>query len=122
MSGILSLPLLVIIQITQYFQFLEMSGMSHSDCLAALGYERGAGAQGYCAGLLPAFAVACAKDEKEIVAIAGKAMRIALAIGAYGELGDDKVLDGPTTIVMRLKRPGQGDEVIKRFPRASKLR
>ncbi|TGJ81029.1 hypothetical protein E0Z10_g7743 [Xylaria hypoxylon] len=115
MSGILSLPLLVIIQITQYFQFLELSGMSHSNCLSALGIGRGAGAQGYCAGLLPAFAVACAQDEADLVTITAKAIRIALAIGAYGELGDDEHVDGPTTIVMRLKRPGQGDEIIKGF-------
>ncbi|GAW20845.1 hypothetical protein ANO14919_103570 [Xylariales sp. No.14919] len=111
MSGILSLPLLVIIQITQYFQFLEMSGINHSDCLANLGTGRGAGAQGYCAGLLPAFAIACAKNEVELVATAAKALRIAVAIGAYGELGDDKELDGSTTIAMRLKYPDQGDEI-----------
>jgi hypothetical protein len=43
-------------------------------------------------------------------------MRIALGIGAYGELGDDENIPGPTTIVLRLKRPGQGEELVKKFP------
>lgn len=119
MSGILSLPLLVIIQIVQHFQFLELSGMTHSEFLSGLVDGKGGGAQGYCAGLLPAFAIACATDEKCLITAASKAMRIALAIGAYGELGDDKVLDGPTTIVLRLKYAGQGDDIVKGFPGVS---
>ncbi|KFA74445.1 hypothetical protein S40288_08906 [Stachybotrys chartarum IBT 40288] len=118
MSGILSLPLLVIIQTVQHFQFLELSGMTHSEFLAGLVDGKGGGAQGYCAGLLPAFAIACATDEKSLITASSKAMRIALAIGAYGELGDDKELDGPTTIVLRLKYAGQGDDIVKGFPGA----
>lgn len=119
MSGILSLPLLVIIQVTQYFQFLETSGMSHRGFLAGLKTGKGAGVQGYCAGLLPAFAIACAKDEDDLVITSAKAMRLALAIGAYGELGDEQDLEGPTTIVLRLKYVGQGDAIVKKFPGVS---
>ncbi|KAL2257749.1 hypothetical protein VTK26DRAFT_9223 [Humicola hyalothermophila] len=118
MSGILSLPLLVIVQTVQHFQFLEVSGMNHQEFLAGLKNGKGAGAQGYCAGLLPAFAIACARDEESLIETAATAMRVALTIGAYGELGDDKVLDGPTTIVLRLKYEGQGDEIVKGFPGA----
>ena len=117
MSGILSLPLLVVIQICQYFQYLELHEMSHSQFMAEL--RAGGGIQGYCGGLLPAIAIACSKDEAEVVENAAVAARIALAIGAYGELGDDESMPGATTIVVRTKRVGQGDELIKKFPGVS---
>ncbi|KAF5871074.1 putative polyketide synthase protein [Botrytis fragariae] len=116
MSGILSLPLLVIIQIGQYFQFLELNGMRHSEFLTQL--RNGGGVQGYCGGLLPAMAIACSKDETELAKYASVVMRIALGIGAYGELGDDENIPGPTTIVIRLKLIGQGEEIVSKFPGA----
>lgn len=119
MSGIISLPLLVIVQTCQYFQYLELNGISHSQFLAQL--RAGGGMQGYCGGLLPAMAIACSRDEKEVVENAATAARIALAIGAYGELGDDESVPGATTIVVRCKRAGQGDELIDKFPGVSPL-
>ncbi|QSZ37813.1 hypothetical protein DSL72_008913 [Monilinia vaccinii-corymbosi] len=116
MSGIISLPLLVIIQIGQYFQFLELNGIKHFEFLSQL--RNGGGIQGYCGGLLPAIAIACSKDEVELAKYASIAMRIALGIGAYGELGDDENIPGPTTIVVRLKKIGQGDEIVMKFPGA----
>lgn len=117
MSGILSLPLLVIIQIGQYFQFLELNGIKHFEFLNQL--RNGGGIQGYCGGLLPAMAIACSKDEVELAKYASVAMRIALGIGAYGELGDDENIPGPTTIVIRLKSIGQGEEIVEKFPGVS---
>ena len=114
MSGILSLPLLTIIQVVQYFQFLEVKRLCHTDFVARL-RDRG-GVQGYCGGLMPAIAIACAADEAEVATNASKAMAIALGVGAYGELGDDENIQGPTTIVVRLKHPGQGKEIIEDFP------
>ena len=114
MSGILSLPLLTIIQVVQYFQFLEVKKLRHSDFMERL-RDRG-GVQGYCGGLMPAIAIACSKDETEVATNASKAMNIALGVGAYGELGDDENIEGPTTIVVRLKHEGQGEEIIKDFP------
>ena len=116
MSGIISLPLLTIIQIGQYFQYLEYTGMTHSGFLSQI---RDAGAQGYCGGLLPAIAIACSRDETELVKNATISMRIALGMGAYGELGDDEANSGPTTIVVRLKLEGQGDEIVQKFPGVS---
>ena len=117
MSGILSLPLLVVIQICQYFQYLEIQGQSHSQFMEQL--RAGGGIQGYCGGLLPAMAISCSKNETELVENAAIAARIALAIGAYGELGDDESIPGATTIVVRTKRVGQGDDLIGRFPGVS---
>ena len=114
MSGILSLPLLTIIQVVQYFQFLEVKKLRHSDFIARL-RDRG-GVQGYCGGLMPAIAIACSANEAEVATNAAKAMAIALGVGAYGELGDDENVKGPTTIVVRLKYAGQGEEIIRDFP------
>lgn len=114
MSGILSLPLLTIIQVVQYFQFLEVKRLRHSDLMERL-RDRG-GVQGYCGGLMPAIAIACSADEAEIATNASKAMNIALGVGAYGELGDDENIEGATTIVVRLKHEGQGEEIIRDFP------
>lgn len=116
-SGILSLPLLTIIQVVQYFQFLEIKRLRHEDLIKRL-QERG-GVQGYCGGLMPAIAIACSSSELEVAANASKAIRIALGVGAYGELGDDEAIVGPTTIVVRLKNPGQGKEIIEDFPDVS---
>ena len=113
MSGILSLPLLTIIQIVQYFQFLEVKKIRHIDFMERL-KSRG-GIQGYCGGLMPAIAIACSKDEAEVATFAGVAMNIALGVGAYGELGDDENIVGPTTSVVRLKEEGQGQEIIRDY-------
>lgn len=117
MSGILSLPLLVIIQVGQYLEYLELHGIKHAEFLAQL--RKGGGMQGYCGGLPPAIAIASSRNEKEVLTNAAIAMRLALAIGAYGELGDDETIPGATTIVVRTKRAGQGDELISKFPGVS---
>ena len=114
MSGILSLPLLLVIQICQYFQYLELTGKSHSQFLAHL--RAGGGVQGYCGGLLPAIAIACSKNETDLAENAAISMRIALAIGAYGELGQDETVPGATTVLCRLKQVGQGEDLVARFP------
>ena len=120
MSGILSLPLLTIIQVVQYFQFLEVKRLRHVDFMTRL--RESGGVQGYCGGLMPAIAIACSADEAEVATNAAKAMCIALGVGAYGELGDDENIDGATTIVVRLKHEGQGQEIIEDFPDVRYLR
>ena len=120
MSGILSFPLLMIIQVGQYLKYLELHGIKHAEFIAQL--RKGGGVQGYCGGLPPAIAIACSKNEKEVLENATIAMRIELAIGAYGELGDDETVPGATTIVVRTKRASTGPptlslEVSVRFQR-----
>ena len=116
MSGILALPLLTIIQIVQYFQFLDFRGITHEQFLEEI---RIGGAQGFCGGLLPAIAIAASSNVGEVVQNAGKSLRLALGIGAYGELGDDPEVPGPTTMVLRAKYPGQADEIVSKFPGVS---
>lgn len=116
LSGILALPLLTIIQIAQYFQYLATRGVSHAQFLNEV---RVGGVQGFCGGLLPALAIAASRNETEVVENAAKSLRIALGIGAYGELGDDENVPGPTTLVLRAKQAGQAEEIVARFPEAS---
>lgn len=118
-SGIVAIQTLVIIQVVQYFQYLELSGRSHAEFIDAL--RKGGGIQGNCAGLLPAIAIGCAKDEGEVVQNALAALCVGLAIGAYQQLGDDESIPGATTIVLRLSTPGEGDEIVGRFPGVSNL-
>jgi hypothetical protein len=118
MSGIITLPILTIIQIVQYFQYLEVRGIGHAQFLEEI---RVGGAQGFCGGLLPAAAVAPSRDEQEVVRNAAISLRLALGIGAYGELGDEPDVPGPTTVVLRLKYAGQADEIVAKFPGVSFL-
>lgn len=81
MSGIISLPLLTIMQIVQYVQYLEARTITHDQLLQEL---RHGGTQGFCGGLLPVMAIASSKSEEDVVRSAAKCLRIALGIGAYG--------------------------------------
>lgn len=63
-----------------------------------------------------AMAIACAEDEAEVVKHTATAMRIVLGVGAYGEAADDTGGTGSTTLAMRLKYEGQGDDLTRRFP------
>ncbi|KAK3902479.1 BcPKS16, polyketide synthase [Staphylotrichum tortipilum] len=114
-SGIIALPLLLVLQITQYLRYLEHHGLTHKDFLESVG-KAGGGIQGYCGGLPSAMAIACAKDEAEVVKHTATAMRIVLGVGAYGEAADDTGGTGSTTLAMRLKYEGQGDDLTRRFP------
>jgi hypothetical protein len=49
-SGIVALPLLLVLQITQYLRYLEHHGLTHQDFLEGVG-KAGGGIQGYCGGL-----------------------------------------------------------------------
>jgi hypothetical protein len=116
-SGIVALTRLVIIQITQYFQFLESRDMTHADFIAQV--RDAGGIQGYCGGLPAAVALACSKSEQDLIQSVCTAIRLAYAIGVYAELGDDSDIPGTTTIVVRLKREGQAEELVRMFPNAS---
>lgn len=116
MSGSLTLPLLTIIQLCQYFQYLDFTGIKHSELLQAF---REGGVHGYCGGLLPAVAVALSANVDDLIQNAAKALRLALAIGTYGDLGDEDQHTGPTNMAIRLKQAGQGEEIVRGYPGVS---
>lgn len=115
MSGCCALPLLVlaIVQVCQHFQFLELKGITHHQILQSL--SKG-GIHGYCGGSLPAAVVDLSGDRWELADNASIALRIALGGGAYGDLDDEDVHGGFSNMVIRLKYPGQGEEVVRLHP------
>ena len=116
-SSIINLPVLILIQVVQYFQFLELQGIGHAEFVRQV---RGAGGiQGNCGGLFVASAVACAKDEEEVISNAAVLMRCVVGIGAYGEIGDDSTTPGTSSIIVRLKREGQAEKLVAQFPGVS---
>ena len=74
--------LTVIFEIAEYFNFLE-SDNSHAEVLKTAG---SAGIQGFCTGFLTAAALACSKDDDEIIRNASVALRLAFAVGAFVDL------------------------------------
>lgn len=113
-SGIVALPLLVILQIGQYLRYLEFHELTHTDFLDTL--KDAGGAQGYCGGLPSAIAIACSQNEMEVVKNTAIVVRILLGVGAYGEAADDTRGAGSTTLAFRLKYEGQGDDLTRLFP------
>lgn len=116
-SGTLALPMLTIIHLVQYFQYLEQRSMTHKELLKAL--KAGAGIQGYCGGMLSAISVACASSEEEIIANACKAIRVAVGIGAACDVMDENPGKLSCIMVVRTKYDGQGDEIVNMFPGVS---
>lgn len=106
-------PVLTIIQVCQYFQYLELKGITHHQLLQSL--SKG-GIHGYCGDLLPAAAVALSGDGWELAHNASIALRIALGVGADGDLGNEDIHGGFSNMVIRLEYPGQGEEVVRLHP------
>ncbi|KAK4180914.1 conidial yellow pigment biosynthesis polyketide synthase [Triangularia setosa] len=115
-SGIVALPLLTILQIGQYLRYLDFHQLPHQDFLREVGHA-GGGIQGYCGGLPAAIAIACARDEADVVKYTAAILRVLVGIGAYAEAaGESNSEDGCTTLALRLKQEGQGEELVRRFP------
>jgi hypothetical protein len=113
-SGIAALPLLLVLQIGQYLRYLEIHGLGHNEFVGEV--RQAGGLQGYCGGLPAAIAIACAKDEEEVVRNAAIILRVVLGVGAYSEAADDTNGTGSTTLALRLKYAGQADELVRSFP------
>lgn len=90
--NVLSTPLTVIIQIIQYFHYVDGKAGSptHGDLLESV---RVGGIQGFCTGLLTAIAIACSKNEEDASIFGVVALRLALCIGAFVDL--EGALVGP---------------------------
>lgn len=116
-SGAVALPRLAIIQLAQYFQFLQSNRQTHAEFATEV--KSSGSIQGYCGGLPAATALACAVDELELPTQIISAVRIAYAIGLYAELGDDPDIQGNTTIVVRLKDGYLPNDIVGLFPGVS---
>lgn len=116
MSGVVTLPLLTIIHIVQYLEYLQQTGMTHSDFLDGV---REGGIQGYCIGLLSAVIVACSEDEEDVVENAVAGIRLALGIGAFGDEGQMASTTESNTLAIRLRNPGDERDILQNFPDVS---
>lgn len=116
-SGLITLPLLVTIHTVQYLDFLRHASISHSQFLESLKNGRGS-IQGYCMGLLSAIIVASSAHEQALVERAAAGIRLALIIGAFGDLAGDSANTSWTTLAIRLRQGSQEEEeaIIRAFP------
>ncbi|KAH7305897.1 putative polyketide synthase [Stachybotrys elegans] len=112
LAAIVTLPLLTIIHMVQYYEYLQGAGCSHMELLESFD----GGVQGHCIGLLSAIVVASAANDEELVQRAAAGLRLSLAIGAFGDLGEHLSDLRSTTMVFRLKDMSAADEIVHRFP------
>ncbi|KAK2057703.1 ketoacyl-synt-domain-containing protein [Colletotrichum caudatum] len=113
-STVVSFPLLLLTGLCQWCSYLELSGQTQADVLAALG---AGGIQGYCGGMLSTIAVASSANEEELGQRAGNFYRTAFLMGVYmseGETGPPE--NAPDMLIVRLKHPGQDKELMEQFP------
>ena len=82
LPNVYTLPVTVILQITQYCRYLSWLGVEDAHGLVVEGVQSG-GIQGFCAGFLSAIAVSSSEKEADIGALAAISLRLAVSIGAY---------------------------------------
>lgn len=111
-SGIVTLPLLTVLHIVQYYEYLKASEIRHSELLRAIQ----GGVQGYCIGLMAALVVATSENETDLINNAVAGVRITLGIAAFGEIGCDSSNPCSTTMAVRLRKGTEVDEITTAFP------
>jgi hypothetical protein len=80
--NILTMPMTVVAQIVQYFNYLERAGTDIHHASILENVAAGGGIQGFCAGLLSALSVASGSTKEEIGKYAGTSVKLAFAVGA----------------------------------------
>lgn len=114
LSAIHSLPLLVLIQFTQLLDHIDATNSTYLEVMSQV--RTVGGVQGYCGGLAAAIAIACARSIESAISNACIAMNVLFCVGLVAELGDDSRIEAVTTVAVRLKYEGQGDDLVKLFP------
>lgn len=112
--GVLTTPLLVVLQIFQYIQFLKQHHISQQDLLKT---TTTGGVHGYCGGFLAAAAIASAADDLQAMENLCIGLRVSVGIGAYSDLVDENETGEANTLVLRLKDPHQIDSMAAQFPK-----
>lgn len=113
-SSVITLPLLVVLQVVQYFWYLRARSLKHEAFLSEL--RNGYGVHGFCGGLLVALTIACSESEEDVIRNARIAIRLGYVLGAFIELGDDTTSPSTSMIVVRLKYENQGTELVSEVP------
>jgi hypothetical protein len=119
-AGLVALPLLLVLQLGQYLRYLDVHNMSHEVFLRHV--QHAGGIHGFCGGAAAALCIACAKDEAEVIENAAVFLPVMMGLGAAMDAAGDWEPDAPTTIAVRLRYEGQGEELLGQFPGVSKSR
>ncbi|KAJ5610338.1 polyketide synthase protein [Penicillium lagena] len=119
MSGVIAVPLLVILQLSQYYHFLHLSELSHEQFLRRLcdDDETWGNVQGYCSGFLVAAAIASSRTEDELNANATAAINLSIGVGAYSDVMNLKHdrSNQANLLTVLLDRSGQEKELLSEF-------
>jgi acyl transferase domain-containing protein/acetyl esterase/lipase/aryl carrier-like protein len=112
MSGLVTLPLLTIIHVVQYVEYLRSTGCTQLELLESFD----GGVQGHCIGLLSAIIVASSANEAELIDRAVAGLRLSLTIGAFGDFGEITSNLKSTTMVFRLRSISAAEDIVRAFP------
>jgi hypothetical protein len=116
-TGIIALPLLLVVQLGQYFRYLEFHSISHNQFITDV--RDAGGIQGCCGGEPAALSIACAKDEAHVVENAAVFLRIVVGMGGLIEALADGQSSEATIVALRLKYEGQEKDLMQKFPGVS---
>jgi hypothetical protein len=112
-GGLLAVPVLVILQLAQYYHFLEANSFSHEQLL---GLCAAGSTQGYCTGFLAAAAIASSPTLQELDTNAAAAIYLAIGIGAYSDLMNRDGNNDPNLLTVRLTHGSQKEELVRQVP------
>ncbi|CAL5873013.1 uncharacterized protein PFLUO_LOCUS7282 [Penicillium psychrofluorescens] len=119
MSGVIAVPLLVILQLSQYYRFLHLSELSHEQFFRSLCDEDDSwgSVQGYCTGFLVAAAIASSRTEDELNRNATAAINLSIGVGAYSDMMNLKhdCSNQANLLTVLLARSGQEKELLSGF-------
>lgn len=119
LPNVLLAPLTVLIHIIQYQEYCDH--LSSEDVHARIRQSiRNGGFQGLCTGSLSAAALACSTTRPEIDQNAAVALKLAMCVGAYVDLGLALEADSPMTCFIARWRHGSQredlDQILNNYP------
>ncbi|GAE00035.1 hypothetical protein ATEG_07661 [Paecilomyces variotii No. 5] len=125
LTNIIITPLVVLIQLTQYWQYLELTqdgsgGDVHANLVSQQkqsGKTKKIESLGFCGGMLGALAVASAHNRQELEKYGSVAVRLAMLLGALADarnVWDSSKGKGRTTsLAVAWINPKQGEDVLR---------
>lgn len=127
LPNILLTPLVVALQLSHYFKYLEAKQPDDEDRHHAhISTLRDAEAVGFCTGLLTAIAVSSAKDDRQLREYGSVAIRLAMLAGAVVDAQDmsGQSDDEAGSFSVAWSSPAAGEEMrqsLKKYPDVSSL-
>ena len=118
-SAAVVLPLVLIIQLSQYLQYLETINTSH----AALRGEASAlgGFQGLCEGLAAALTTAYSEDVAAVIENGIVFMRLLMLIGAQAELADQMMGTKSSVSAIQFEDELEITHILRDFPEVRRI-